>query len=94
MIFTRPVEQSIQTWAEWVGCSAGPRVLSDHNGVRWVRYAAPDHSAEVEYITIEGAGHGWPGGQPVLNERLGGKPTDKLNATDVIWEFFARHPRV
>jgi poly(3-hydroxybutyrate) depolymerase len=29
----------------------------------------------------------------VLAERIGGKPTEKLNATDVIWEFFEQHPR-
>jgi poly(3-hydroxybutyrate) depolymerase len=35
----------------------------------------------------------WPGGRNLLPERIVGKSSDKLNATDVIWEFFKAHPR-
>jgi polyhydroxybutyrate depolymerase len=38
-------------------------------------------------------GHVWPGGINRLPERLVGKPSDKLNATDVIWDFFKTHPK-
>ena len=89
-----PIEQTIQTWASWVGCPREPRILRDRDGIRHVRYGPSERDAEVDFITIQHAGHAWPGGPPVLAERLAGKPTDKLNATDVIWEFFERHPRV
>lgn len=44
----------------------------------------------VTLITIDGAGHQWPGGQTVR----GGAdpPSPALNATSVIWTFFADHP--
>ena len=29
-----------------------------------------------------------------LPEKWVGKPSDSLNATDVIWEFFKAHPRM
>jgi polyhydroxybutyrate depolymerase len=89
-----PIEQTIQTWALWIGCPPEPGILSDRDGVRHLRYGRGERGAEVDFITIQDAGHAWPGGPPVLAERLAGKPTDKLNATDVIWEFFERHPRV
>ncbi len=36
-------------------------------------------------------GHHWPGGKGQLSEKLAGKPSSKVHATDVIWEFFQNH---
>jgi polyhydroxybutyrate depolymerase len=50
----------------------------------------------VELITIAGAGHQWPGSapRPLLQKILGtDPPSTALNATQVIWQFFAAHPR-
>ena len=50
----------------------------------------------VELVTIAGAGHQWPGAVPdPLAQRLLhlDPPSTALNATQVIWEFFAAHPR-
>ena len=50
----------------------------------------------VELITIAGAGHQWPGATPnPIAERLlhTDPPSKALNATKVIWQFFATHPR-
>ena len=49
----------------------------------------------VELITIAGAGHQWPGATPnVLAQQLlhTDPPATALNATQVIWRFFAAHP--
>ena len=50
----------------------------------------------VELISIAGAGHQWPGAasRPLLQRLLGtDPPSTALNATQVIWQFFAAHPR-
>jgi polyhydroxybutyrate depolymerase len=50
----------------------------------------------VELITIAGVGHQWPGAasRPLLQRILGtDPPSTALNATQVIWQFFAAHPR-
>ncbi len=50
----------------------------------------------VELITIAGAGHQWPGAvpNPVAQRLLGtDPPSTALNATQVIWAFFAAHAR-
>lgn len=88
-----PLERAIRRWASRVGCPPEPRVLHDRDGIRRVRYGPGEQGTEVDFCTIEGAGHAWPGGPSVLAERLAGKPTDQLDATDVIWEFFERHPK-
>jgi polyhydroxybutyrate depolymerase len=50
----------------------------------------------VELVTIAGAGHQWPGAapDPVAQRLLGtDPPSTALDATAVIWQFFAAHPR-
>lgn len=49
----------------------------------------------VELVTIAGAGHQWPGSpqRPAVEKLLGlDPPSTALDATDVIWRFFASHP--
>ena len=86
-----PIADSVETWATWIGCAPRPCVISDRDGVQHVRYGPGEQGAEVVFITIADAGHVWPGGPEVLAERITGKRTDKLNATDVIWDFFQQH---
>jgi polyhydroxybutyrate depolymerase len=45
----------------------------------------------VALITIDGAGHQWPGSQPVRDGA--DPPSPALNATTALWSFFAAHPR-
>jgi polyhydroxybutyrate depolymerase len=47
----------------------------------------------VELITIDGAGHQWPGSTRTLVQRLAhtDPPSTALDATDTIWRFFAAH---
>ena len=50
----------------------------------------------VEFISVTGAGHQWPGGDPSPVAQWIGNipaPSTALNATDTIWEFFAANRR-
>jgi polyhydroxybutyrate depolymerase len=50
----------------------------------------------VELVTVDGAGHQWPGSAPNtrVETALGlDPPSTALDATAVIWRFFAAHPR-
>lgn len=86
-----PVCNSILKWAKAVGCPATPASTSEANGVRTETYGPGRYGAEVVYITIEGLGHTWAGGKSLLPEFMVGKRSDKVKATDVIWEFFQKH---
>jgi len=46
----------------------------------------------VVFITIEGLGHHWAGGVSQAPEFLVGKNSNKLKATDAIWDFFKQNP--
>lgn len=65
-------------------------------GVVTTSAAACPGGRSVELITIAGAGHQWPGAAPnLLAQRLlhTDPPSTALNATQVIWQFFAAHAR-
>jgi len=51
----------------------------------------------VELVTIDGAGHQWPGGKamsPAIAALLDlDQPSTALDATATVWAFFAAHPR-
>lgn len=49
----------------------------------------------VTFITIDGAGHQWPGSADTPGRRLLDldPPSTALNATDTIWRFFKAHPK-
>lgn len=49
----------------------------------------------VELISVAGAGHQWPGGEPSPLTELAGipAPSTALDATDTIWQFFTQSHR-
>lgn len=94
LTFTKPpARQEIDQWAAMLGCPKEPQETRDQNGVKTMIYGPGREDSEVVFITIEGMGHAWPGGKSHLPESLVGKTSDKIKATDTIWEFFQKHPR-
>jgi polyhydroxybutyrate depolymerase len=85
-----PVRDSILKWAKALGCPALPKDASETNGVRIETYGPGNGETEVIYITVAGLGHTWAGGKNLLPEFLVGKRSNKINATDVIWNFFQK----
>jgi len=87
----QPILQSVQAYAKVMGAPAEPAPLDwKKPGVKVAAYGPGRNGAIFLYATVEGAGHTWMDGREVLPERLMGKRTHKLNATDTIWRFFAK----
>lgn len=92
------VPATAQHWARAAGCATVPVVsyLPDvaHDGTRVRRevYSGGPHGAEVVSYVIEGGGHTWPGGLAYLPERMIGRTSRQMDASQVIWDFFQRHP--
>ncbi len=89
-----PVRDSILKWVRATGCPATPRDTADARGVRTETFGPGRDGTEVVYIAVEGLGHTWAGGKSLLPEFLVGKRSNKINATDLIWEFFRKHSAV
>jgi polyhydroxybutyrate depolymerase len=79
-----PVTETLERWAAAIGCSPIP-VNRAQGAVRVDRYPGP---VTFDAVMVEGLGHHWPGGRAQLNPRLAGPPSDAVNGTEMIWEFF------
>jgi polyhydroxybutyrate depolymerase len=84
-----PVAEPLAAWANALGCETTPTTVSDEKGVKRDEYPSKADGPKLSVIYIEGHGHHWPGGQHSLPESMTGPITNKLNATDTLWDFFA-----
>jgi polyhydroxybutyrate depolymerase len=83
-----PVADMLADWAKLMGCETEPKTTSDKDGVKTVEYAPKSSGAKLSVIYIDGQGHNWPGGKSALPESMVGPSTDKLDATNALWDFF------
>jgi polyhydroxybutyrate depolymerase len=84
------VPSVVAQWRTVDGCAAP--VVTTAAPVTTSIATCPDGRA-VELITIDGAGHQWPGSTRTIVQRLAGTdpPSTALDATAVFWTFFAAH---
>lgn len=83
---------SALAWARRSGLGTEPAFVERREGVTLERFGPDKSGAEVEFWSIADLGHAWPGGHRLLPEKLVGRTSDRVNATDEIWNFFRRHP--
>jgi polyhydroxybutyrate depolymerase len=88
-------EASVAYWASKNGCGDPssnnlPNTAQDGTLVRVMSYSSC--AADVQLYTVIGGGHTWPGGFQYLPERTIGKTSQDIDASEVIWKFFAEHP--
>lgn len=74
-----PVEQLIHTWAQLDDCTDSPQVDKE-NIITHTRYASCNAGTAVELYAIEGGKHVWPS-------------KEVLDTSQIIWDFFAAHPK-
>ena len=91
----RPVLAGVLEWAHANGCPTDfsrEAVPCSDDGITIERLTwGPGRSgSEVVFYRLEGGGHTWPGRKP--DSFLLGPSALSLDANQIIWEFFARHP--
>jgi polyhydroxybutyrate depolymerase len=80
-----PLAESLARWATALGIDGVPIHTSENSGVR-----TDEYSPEFTAMTISGLGHHWPGGRGRLLRRLAGKPSNRVDANETIWDFLRR----
>ncbi len=85
---------AVRFWAEYNGCGTYHRNRTlpdadpeDGTRVRRTLYEHCENGAQVAYYEIEGGGHTWPGQN--FNFAPGRVVSYDINASEVIWQFFA-----
>ncbi len=88
-------EETAAHWAGLNGCEAvpaldGSNTVEDDTRVERARYTRCEAGAAVEWWTVRGGGHTWPGARHVTGF---GAVTREISADDEMLAFFARHSR-
>lgn len=81
----RSVPYAVDFWTRHNACET-PAARTDDGPVHRDTY---DCAAEVSVYTIDGGGHGWPGGEKARANAVEPTPP-KPDASRVVWEFFKR----
>lgn len=85
----KPVPELITLWADLLGAKRD--TAYQQGAIQTIIYQAPQ--AEVVWLTVQGMGHHWPGGNVTLPQWMAGKPSNALDGTSTIWAFFAKHSK-
>lgn len=85
----KPSLHQAEFWSRGNGCSAPLARRETSKWIEW-RDSCPSTHDVVLYL-IKDNGHAWPGGKK--GTRRGDEPSAAMDATDVIWEFFATHAK-
>lgn len=88
-----PVRRSVSEWARELGCDALAVISRPSSEVELSTFQrCPLGDGEVLLYTILGGGHTWPGTTP-LAPQLFGMTTQQIDASRVMWDFFAARRR-
>lgn len=92
----RPVLDGLLDWVRADGCPEVPRrepiPCPDASlAIERLTWGPGDAGSEVVFYRIDGGGHVWPGRTP--DSFLLGPAVPSLDATEIIWRFFEKHPR-
>lgn len=89
---------SLDWWATHDGCAqTRPEIqlpdLDPTDGTRVFVERREDctDGASVELYRVEGGGHTWPGGRPYAPQRIVGRTSHDIDASQVAFAFFASH---
>ena len=85
------VQDSIDFWRNVNGCGTNPQTESFED-IRHDAYLDCTNGTAVELYTILGGKHAWPGSNGPAWPG-GDEPTQSISATQIIWDFFAAHPK-
>jgi polyhydroxybutyrate depolymerase len=85
-----PVHEWVAAWVERDDCDPTSSLSRPHPNASRETWTNCTGGVEVTLYSLEGGGHTWPGA-PLGMGLASNFPY--LDATDVIWDFFASHPR-
>jgi len=79
-------------WAKVNQCTSIPQIeVHKHDEYKKITYDRGINDSEVVQYLIFNQGHAWPGGKkPRMKADA---PSKTVNATDLMWEFFKKHPK-
>jgi len=82
------MEESMRRWSSGFGCGGQPSTKTE-GALTTTTWGGCADGTAASIVVIAGADHPWPGGEvPARTTPLQGVPTQELDATRAVWEFF------
>ena len=88
----KPVSYAVDFWAKNNNCMSAS-TKEEFGSITHEAYGSCKAGSAVELYTVKGQGHAWPGGKQGMRNGNVDEPTQEISATDIIWEFFKKHPK-
>ena len=85
------VPETINWWIAKDGLKTTPTKEGKMGAAEYSQYTSADGRGEIVLWTLTDGGHTWPGGDSPLPESRMGKTNRDINASELMWEFFAKH---
>jgi polyhydroxybutyrate depolymerase len=86
-----PIEEWARAWAARNGCNLDPIIERVTENITRRTFSGCESNADVILYAIAGAGHTWPGGGRQL-VFISGAVNREIDASAIMWDFFAAHP--
>ena len=86
--YNAPIDSVLNVWAEINNCDKN-EVVQDDNEYRLETWKNGKCGSEMAYYLTQDGGHSWPGGERATI--LADKPSEFINASEVMWSFFKNH---
>ncbi len=82
------MDESLRRWISGLDCDAQPATRTE-GAITTTTWSECHDGTTASLVVIAGADHPWPGGQmPAQTTALQGVPSQELDATRAVWEFF------
>jgi polyhydroxybutyrate depolymerase len=81
---------TLDFWVSANGCNTEAIVEKRKHSTRYT-YGGGKNGTEVVQYAITNQGHAWPGGRSP--DASADKPSRDVSANDLLWDFFASHPK-
>jgi polyhydroxybutyrate depolymerase len=88
----RSVDDTIAGWVKRNHANENAETTFKKGAVTCMTHSAESGGAPVTLCTITGGGHTWPGGISTISEKKVGPVNHDISASEMIWDFFAKHP--
>jgi polyhydroxybutyrate depolymerase len=92
--------ETVRLWTTALAPGAKPEKgtlpdISPGDGCRvsWTHWSVDPPKHQIALFTVDGGGHAWPGGPQFLPVEVIGNVCRDFDATEVIWDFFKKHPK-
>lgn len=85
------VDETMSFWRAANRSLPGAPAVTRRAHVTTVTYRPGPGGAEVVLVRIEGGGHVWPGGDPLLPAWVVGTDAGGIDASELVWRFLAPH---